>query len=312
MEKEYKVNDAGLNGSVNTGAMLNGIASNNALYAAVKKIPAAPAVVESNVNVEPQKDAPVAKAEADAPEMKKKGRSRETGHGINLRNFGRIVDSVIGIGADYINNNVLLTLIALQAVYDAANLAITKLSQKMASLSAAIDLQVSEYADLKKTCTMAVRLYETSGVSKKAIDQLRNKNALIQGYRIIKAKVDDLNLKSVSHQSYAQLAIHFEAFIQILELDANYNPGNPNLATSALRAKHDRMVAKYRAVEMARTEAQNARIDRDVTLYKSPTGLVDIAYAVKKTYLSLFGSRSPIYKQISGLDFRKFGDYKNL
>ncbi|MGJ8592140.1 MAG: hypothetical protein ACSHXF_06310 [Aquaticitalea sp.] len=219
---------------------------------------------------------------------------------------------MIGIGASYINNNVSLTLIALQTVYASAELAITKLSNKMALLNVAIDLQVSEYADLKKLCTMASRYHSTCGASKKAIEQLRNKNALIQGYRIIKANLDDLNLKSVSHQSYAQAAIYFDAFIQILEQDANYDPGNTDLATSALKAKHDRMVTKYRAVEMARTEAQNARIERDVTMYKGTTGLVDCAYAVKNTYISLFGSRSPIYKQISGIEFRKMGDYKNL
>lgn len=312
MEKEYILNDAGLNGSVNYGAVHNGIASNNALYAAVKTIPAAPAVVESNVNVQYQEEAPIAKAEADAPVVKKKGRSKETGHGINLRNFGRIVDSVTALGLDYINNNILLALLSLEGVYAAADLAITKLSNKMALLNVAVELQVSEYANLKKLCTMVVRYYATCGASKKAVEQLKTQNAMIQGYRIIKPKADDLNLKSVSHQSYAQLAVHFDAFIQILEQEANYNPGNPNLATSALNDKHERMVTKYRAVEMMRTETQNARTGRDVTMYKDTTGLVDRAYAVKNTYLSLFGSRSPIYKQISGLGFTRCENYKDL
>ncbi|MCK7590468.1 hypothetical protein M0G43_07790 [Subsaxibacter sp. CAU 1640] len=293
------------------GAVLNGSVPHNGQNAVVKQAPVAPATVEPNVNVQSQKVA-AAKQEADVPKAKKKGRTEETGHGINLRNFGRISNAVDAQGDDYINTNPLLDPDALHDVYDAATQSISTLSNKQALLDVAVEAQVSEYADLKTTCTQAVRFFTTCGVSAMAIAQLKNLNAVIQGYRVIKAKADDLDLNSVSHQSYAQLAIYFEAFIQFLEQQTAYTPGAIKLKPNALRDKHTRMVDKYRAVEMMRTETRNARIARDVIMYKDITGLVDRAYAVKNVFLSLFGSRSFQYKEISGLSFRKCPNHKYL
>lgn len=248
--KPYVMNGADLNGHTTDGAVLNGAAPLNghSQHAVVKQVPAAPAS-EPTVTIEPQN--------VTAPkEKKKRVRFRESGHGINLRNFGRIIDDATAQGDAYDESNPLLVIDALQDVYDACDLAISKVSNKKALLDVAVELQVSEYADLKRTCTMVYRYFQTCGVSAMAIAQLKNINAVIQGYRVIKPKDGDTELNSVSHQSYAQLAIYFDAFIQFLEQQPAYNPGNLLLKTAALRAKHTRMVEKYRAVEMMRTENQ--------------------------------------------------------
>jgi len=53
-------------------------------------------------------------------------------------------------------------------------------------------------------------------------------------------------------------------------------------------------------------------MNRNFTLYKPTTGLVDVAYGVKKVVLGIFGTRSPQYRMVSGIEFKRIRGYKNL
>ncbi|MDD4215543.1 MAG: hypothetical protein PHR81_12105 [Bacteroidales bacterium] len=50
---------------------------------------------------------------------------------------------------------------------------------------------------------------------------------------------------------------------------------------------------------------RSAIIARDTLLYQPLTGLVETAQEVKKYVKSVYGAKSPQYKEISGLEFRK-------
>jgi len=56
----------------------------------------------------------------------------------------------------------------------------------------------------------------------------------------------------------------------------------------------------------AATPLSNSRIERNEILYKKDSGLVDIALNVKSYAKSVFGVQSPHYRQISGLEFKRY------
>lgn len=53
------------------------------------------------------------------------------------------------------------------------------------------------------------------------------------------------------------------------------------------------------------TQLSNARLNRNVILYKPDTGVVVVAIAVKTYIKAVFGATSPQYKQVSGVEFQK-------
>jgi hypothetical protein len=59
------------------------------------------------------------------------------------------------------------------------------------------------------------------------------------------------------------------------------------------------------AVITATTNYINARINRDNLLYKKGVGVVEIAQESKEYVKSVFGTKSPQYKQVSSIRFTK-------
>ena len=64
--------------------------------------------------------------------------------------------------------------------------------------------------------------------------------------------------------------------------------------------------AKNKATNDAAIPLSNSRISRNDILYKESTGLVEIALDVKAYVKFVFGAGSPQYKQISGLEFKRY------
>jgi hypothetical protein len=57
-------------------------------------------------------------------------------------------------------------------------------------------------------------------------------------------------------------------------------------------------------VSVAYTGVSNARIDRNKTLYKADSGLVDTVTEVKKYIKSVYGATSPEFGQVKGIAFK--------
>ena len=112
------------------------------------------------------------------------------------------------------------------------------------------------------------------------------------------------NTISTSQQSYDQLIEHFSRLITLLKSEPSYNPNEADLRIPTLEAQ----LAKYREdntnVMNAYTQVSNARISRDVILYKEKTGLVDTALEVRAYVKSVFGATSDQYIQVKNLAFK--------
>jgi len=83
-----------------------------------------------------------------------------------------------------------------------------------------------------------------------------------------------------------------------------YNPNEEELKISTLTALHEDLKAKNTAVVETTTPLSNSRIARNEVMYKPLTGLVDIAFDSKVYIKSVFGLKSPQFKQVSKLSFK--------
>jgi hypothetical protein len=104
--------------------------------------------------------------------------------------------------------------------------------------------------------------------------------------------------------SYDSRLNNFDKLIKLLSSVALYVPNEKELTVAALTTMYNDLKIKNSDVITASTPLSNARIIRNEILYKENTGLVDIALDTKSYIKSLFGATSPLFKQVSKLEFR--------
>jgi hypothetical protein len=110
---------------------------------------------------------------------------------------------------------------------------------------------------------------------------------------------------SVSQLSYDSMIDHYSRLIDLLASVVAYTPNENELKIVGLNALLASMKAANTAHITATTNVNNARINRNVLLYKKGTGLLDVAQECKDYVKSLFGSKDPKYKQVSAIQFKR-------
>lgn len=110
---------------------------------------------------------------------------------------------------------------------------------------------------------------------------------------------------SASQMSFDSRIENFGKLITLLTSEPLYVPNETDVKLVTLNTLLATLKATNTAVINTTTPASNARISRNKTLYLPVTGLYDIQLEVKKYVKSVFGARSPEFKQISGIKFTK-------
>lgn len=232
----------------------------------------------------------------------------ETGHARNVARFGNMIEYCIGYGPRYNPSNSTLTLINLEIKRTASKTAIDDVAQKKSDYSDVENARVAAFEDLQPYATRLVNALETTKASADKIEDAREFLRKLRGGRASEKKIGpngEDNSISTSQLSYDSLIEHFYGLSLILASEPTYTPNEPDLTLAAVNAKHDALVAANKAVAKAATNLSNARIARDRELYAEETGLIDTAKGVKKYVSSVFGTNSPEFKQISGIEFRE-------
>ena len=96
----------------------------------------------------------------------------------------------------------------------------------------------------------------------------------------------------------------FNKFVGLLDNIPQYTPNEEELKVNTLANYYTNLSSVNLSAIQAETALSNARMVRNEILYKSGTGLVDIAQSVKTYVKSLYGATSAQYKQVSGLAFK--------
>lgn len=238
----------------------------------------------------------------------------EAGHAKNIANFSNYISIVTTFGGLYKPPIPVIEIAALQARladFQAARDAVTpKASVEIIAFNARLEV----FDSLSELVTRIVSAAAVGVNDQLFSNDLRTIARKLQGRRA-KAKVIDDPLTpdvdeskqsiSASQMSYDNRIANFAELINLLTTSGLYNPNEDDLKIPALEALLAEMQAKNTAVITAVSEARAARINRDAVLYNDTDGIIALANLVKQYVKSLFGARSPQYRQLTALRFKK-------
>ena len=240
----------------------------------------------------------------------------ETGHQINVVNFDEMNTYVVGYGTVYNPSKASIKLAALQALALSAKTAIGAVNSALPAYSNAVSAREVGFDPLSKLTTRIVNALKATDTTTQVDESAQTIARKIQGARA-KAKKTEAEKTALategtvvteissSQMSYDSRLDSLDKLLKLLTSVPLYAPNEADLKVTALTTYYNDLKAKNAAVVTATVPLSNARISRNDILYKTNTGVVDIAFDVKVYVKSVFGATSPQYKQISKLKFTK-------
>lgn len=242
----------------------------------------------------------------------------ETGHSTNVANFEELISRCTALGPAFNPSKDLLKIVGLNTKNTSAKNALQSVKTAKTAFDNATNSREIAFESIKKLSTRILNALEVSGATKQTVADAVTINRKIQGQR---ANTKDAAATenpdaaitgsapkqiSVSQQSYNSLVDHFAKLILLITAEPLYTPNENDLKLTALNTAMTSLKTANTAVINAETAYKNAIINRNKILYDENTGLVPIAFDVKKYVKSLFGSTSPEYKLINSIRFRSY------
>ena len=240
----------------------------------------------------------------------------EGSHAKKVTNFNELISFVTGYGEDYNPSNESIALPALRELAAIAANSVKAVNGLLSPYNKVVAIRETQFAPLSKLVTRIMNGLKSSGVSDTVYNQVLTVARKLRGERA--TAIDTPEVKntedepasapkhiSVSQMGFNNRAENFEKLVELLAGIPQYNPSAADLKISALTELSAILKSSNQAVIDAEVPLSNARNNRDVILYRETTGLCDIALAVKNEVISVFGTNSRQYKQISKLRFQK-------
>lgn len=239
----------------------------------------------------------------------------ETGHAKNSANFDTLIAYVTGYGTTYNPSRAALKLTALQTLSTVVRNAISAVNSSIPAYTNAVAAREQAFAPLNKLITRVLNALKSTETSAQVDDSAKTLARKIKGSRAKPQKTDDEKKaleaqgKEIKEISASQLSFdnridNLDKLIKLLASIPLYAPNEADLKVAALTTYYNDLKAKNTTVIAAATPLSNARNARNEVMYKPNTGLVDIATDVKTYLLSVYGTGSPQYKQVSRLKFK--------
>jgi hypothetical protein len=192
--------------------------------------------------------------------------------------------------------------------------ALLGVSTAESTIDNAVSARTAAFNSLDPLVTRAINALRISDVTEQTIAQaesivreLRNRRAsaieppakTAEGV-VIGESVKTNKLHSGSFNTRIE---NFRKFIVFLSAVPAYKPNQTDLTVETLKAKLEALVLVNSAFNAAEAKVEAARLQRDIVLYASKTGLVDIALDSKLYVKSAYGATSPQFKSISNIAF---------
>jgi hypothetical protein len=239
----------------------------------------------------------------------------ETGHAKNVANFDELISFYSGYGNVYNPTKPSLKLPALQALSASTKSTINAVNAALAVYTNAVAAREVAFVPMSRLITRVINALIATDSSSQVDDSAKTFSRKIQGKRASAKKTEEEKKAlaaegkevieiSTSQMSYDSRLDNFDKLIKLLASVPSYVPNEPELKVESLITVYNNLKTKNSAVIAAATQLSNARILRNDILYKENTGLVDIALDSKSYIKSLFGAKSPQYKQVGKLEFR--------
>ena len=241
----------------------------------------------------------------------------EQGHNRNAVNFDNLIIICTSYGATYNPNKAAIKIPAMQAQAITVKNSVAGMNNLVPPYRIAVDARIAAFKPLDKIITRANNALKASDTTKEIINTAQTIVRKLQGRRATPKKTEEQKKAaadagkeiveiSTSQMSYDSRIDNLDKLIKLLLSVAAYAPNEPELKVAALTALYTDLKAKNLAVVNADTLLSNARVARNITMYKDNIGLVDVANDVKTYVKSVFGATSPQYKQVCALKFVKY------
>ena len=249
------------------------------------------------------------------PEHNKNNKSSvsEVGHAKNVANFADIIAYCTAYGTTYNPSKTALQLTELNTLLATAQTELANVTTAKNTFNTVTGDRQLTFEPLKPLATKVFNYLSVTDAISEIIADAKTINNKLQGKRATPISPENPdngqpstdNQVSVSRQSYDMLTENFSALIDLVSSVPSYTPNETELTTTSLTAYLGELQTANTNVINAEVAYSNARISRNNVLYAENTGLVDIAFDVKKYVKAIFGATSPQYKQISGIKFTK-------
>jgi hypothetical protein len=234
----------------------------------------------------------------------------ETGHAKNVTHFEQLISFCTGYGGNYNPSKVTLTIPELTNLHSTAKSDLQNVIDLTVNYNNVVNTRAIIFDPLRKLATRLVNAFIVTDATAEMIKDAKTINRKIQGKRAKEITTPtDPNTPapatiSTSQQSYDQLIEHFAKLITLLKSEPSYAPNEADLRIPTLDALLTQLRAENTNVMNEYTNVSNARINRDITLYKKKTGLVDTALEVRAYVKSVYGATSDQYLQVKNLAFK--------
>lgn len=239
----------------------------------------------------------------------------ETGHAQNVAKLGELNSNITTFGELYNPPKESLKLVSLQSLEQRGKDAISAVHTAFASYSKAIKAREFAFEALPKLVTRIINSLKACDTTEQVDESARSIVRKIQGRRASAKKTEDekaaskvagveLIEHSSSQMSFDSRLDNFDKLIKLLFTVDQYTPNEPDLKVESLAALLNNLRMKNAEVVTAASRLNSVRLSRNEILYKTNSGLIDIALDAKSYIKSLFGASSQQYKQIAKLHFR--------
>ncbi len=240
-----------------------------------------------------------------------------SGPGTNVTNLKTMIAAILGYGDRYNPINALITVMALQALYLLGLSAVNNVDAVQPANTNAKNARTDTFDLLDKLTTRIGNAFKSIVANEAAREHVRSMVLVIQRGRVNPKKekppVTDPTAapipgkENASHKSgYDKQLENFNKLIYYLASFPAYKPNEADLTVESLTAFYNELTAKNQLVNDTETELNKARIIRKNVLDHPETGLVSLAKASKSYVSSVFGARSPEYKQLTKLGFKTY------
>jgi len=233
-----------------------------------------------------------------------------------LANFRKLID-LVSADSDYKPSNAALKPPALNAQHTTGLSGANDVPAKFATNMAAISDREVGFAEVNPTVSRVHGLAKASGAppekiadlntfKRKLIPQRKTKaKAAAAGGAASTAAAETEKQHSSSQRSYDNQVGHIRGYLGVLGTIDDYKPNEADLKLPALQSWVDDLQAKNDAVSSTFVPLSQARAQRDSLLYTDQNSIVNTALLVKEYVKGSQGTKSPLYQQIKGLEFKR-------
>jgi type I site-specific restriction endonuclease len=236
----------------------------------------------------------------------------ESGMSTYLAHFQQLINVCMSFGARYNPQTFALQIMNLALRHHEVQNAVNLVDSLLPDYIAAESERLSKFAGVPELATRVQASAIALKLPPAIIIHIREVVRKIRGARAKAIKPVDLtdpDAKAEKHISVSQTSFneqieHFNQLIQLVASQSQYTPYEEDLLPAQLTAILNSLRTTNDAVMQILAPLTAARQARNALLFAPETGMIDIALAVKQYVESVFGAKSPQYKEVNHIKFK--------